>query len=149
MDIQQIYPKGLSEEERILVLMVRTAEKFKRESTALFSKSGLSFSQYTALRVLESAPEGQATITEISRWMLVSGPNLSGITKRLEKGKFVQRLGHPDDERKKIIKITDKGRRVLAEIKNDQEAIVQGFFPSYSAERKNILHKNLRGMLRD
>jgi len=128
--------------------LVKAAELFKRRSSAVFREYGLSFSQYNALRVLAGEPEGEASLGQIGRSMLASGPNLSGIARRLEEGGFVRRRGGEGDQRLRLLKITAEGRRVLEAIAGRQEANVRGLLEPYSQREQELMRRMLRDMLR-
>jgi len=140
--------KSPSEEEMIMMALVRSAEFFKRKSAAIFKEQGLSFSQYNVLRVLEAADGGQKAISQVSKAMLSSAPNLSGIAKRLESGGFITRRGAKGDERVKLLTITAKGRRVLDRIADQQEKNVRLFLRVCPQKRRKEMLAILRGMLR-
>ena len=74
------------------------------------------FSQYNVLRVLDASENGENTITNVSRIMLVSGANMTGIAKRLEKNEFIIRKSDPKDERITLLEIKSKGRLSLKNI---------------------------------
>ena len=93
--------------------VVRLAEKFKRIHSAVFRNYGLSFSQYNVLRALEASKDGQNKIGNVSRIMLVSVANITGIAKRLEKEGFIIKKTDPADDRVTILKITPKGKKNL------------------------------------
>ena len=84
-------PKKPSSGEKIMMAVVKAAELFKRRSSAFIKKPGLSFSQYTVLRVLNSTENGKKVIDGVGQAMLSSAPNLTGIAKRLGKGGFITR----------------------------------------------------------
>lgn len=137
-----------SQEEKILMALVKAAEIFKRSSAAIFKRESLSFSQYNVLRVLEASPGGSGNLTEVSRALLASAPNLSGVSKRLEKNGFITRRVASRDERVKLLTITAKGRRVLKLIAGRQEANVQRYFMDCPLENKKALFDFLRNMLK-
>ena len=65
------YVSDLSENEKVLMAIVRAAENFKRTHAAIFRRYGLSFPQYNVLRVLDASHEGRNKISDISRIMLL------------------------------------------------------------------------------
>ena len=138
----------LGTDEKVMLAIVRTAELFKRRSSSIFAIFGLSFSQYNTLRVLEAEESGEQSITEISRRLLISSPNMSGIAKRLEKGGFAVRGRDSADERKTMLRLTPKGRRVLAEIVGRQEENIREFLAGCSAEGRGEFLAVLKGMLK-
>jgi DNA-binding MarR family transcriptional regulator len=143
------YKSDMSIDERVMMAIVRLAERFKKESSAVFKNHGLTFSQYNVLRVLDASKNGQNTIKNVNRIMLVSGANMTGITKRLEKTGFVIRENDPNDERLRRLEITSKGRKVLKNISQEKEENIRRYLIKYSAGKKAeilaMLHKILKG----
>lgn len=140
--------KSPSDQEKIMMALVRAAELFKRRSTAIFKSQGLTFSQYNVLRVLDASQGGKKAINEVSKTMLSSAPNLSGIAKRLEKGGFITRQGLAQDERVKLLGITAKGRRVLGLIQEEQETNIKMFLRGSSKNNRDEMLAILRSMLK-
>lgn len=138
---------SLSSDEKVMIALVRVAEFFKRRSSCIFNYHGLSFSQYNVLRLLETAPAGRLSITEISRRLLVSTPNMSGIAKRLEKSEFATRGSDEHDERKTILEITPKGKKVVSDIRSDQEINVRDFLDCCPDTQRSDMLKMLKKML--
>jgi DNA-binding MarR family transcriptional regulator len=69
--------------------------------------------------------DGENTVRNVNRIMLVSGANLTGITKRLEKAQFIIRKSDPSDDRLKRLEITSKGRQVLKDISDEKERSIK------------------------
>src|SRR5512139_3294934 len=101
-----VYKSDMSIDEKVMMAIVRVAERFKKNSSATFKKWGLTFSQYNLLRVLDSSKAGQNTMKDVNRIMLVSSANMTGIAKRLEKNGFIIRSNDPNDDRRKMLQIT-------------------------------------------
>ena len=118
---EPIYESDLSINEKVLMGIVRAAEIFKRNHSAVFRNYGLSFPQYNVLRVLEASKNSQNKMSDISRIMLVPDANITGIAKRLEKERFIIKKSDPVDERVTILEITPKGKRTLKNIENKKD----------------------------
>ena len=121
------YKNDMNVDERVMMAIVRVAERFKKESAAIFKHHGLTFPQYNVLRVLDASKDGQNRVRDINRIMLVSGANMTGITKRMEKTGFIIRKGDPNDDRLKWLQITPKGKRVLDDIAEENERNVKRY----------------------
>ena len=130
------YNNKMNVDERVMMAIVRVAERFKKESAAIFKKYGLTFPQYNVLRVLDASKNGQNMVRDINRIMLVSGANMTGITKRMEKTGFIIRKSDPTDDRLKWLEITVKGRSVLKDIAGDKERNVKRYLNRHSADKK-------------
>ena len=144
---QSEYNNTMNLDERVMMAIVRVAERFKKESTAIFKKFGLTFPQYNVLRVLESSKNGQNMVRDINRIMLVSGANMTGITKRMEKTGFIIRKNDPNDDRLKWLEITPKGKAVLKDIAEDNERNVKRYLKDCSAGIKTEMLSILNGIL--
>jgi len=143
------YQSDLSEDEKILMAIVRAAESFKRAASSLFGKYELSFPQYNILRVLDASDDGQTRITEVSRIMLVSGANMTGLAKRLEKNGFIVRKSDPKDERVTLLQVASKGKTVLAEIEASRDELLENILRGFSAEEKKTIFNMVRRLLRN
>jgi len=136
------YKSDLSDDEKVLMAIVRTAEIFKRSHSTVFRNYGLSFSQYNVLRVLDASTNGQNRMSEISRIMLVAGANITGIAKRLGNYGFIIKKSDPTDERVTILEITPKGKRTLKNIKKEKDHWLEVMLTDLSrSERLDLLEK--------
>jgi DNA-binding MarR family transcriptional regulator len=141
------YNSDMSIDERVLMACVRVAERFKKNSSAVVKKWGLTFSQYNVLRVLDASQNGQNTMRNVNRIMLVSSANMTGIAKRLEKNGFIIRTSDPDDDRLKRLQITPEGKQVLKDISARKERSLKRYLKKYTDEQKSSLLKILREIL--
>jgi len=144
-----VYKNDMGLDERVMVAIVRAAERFRREQSVIFKKHGLSFPQYSVLRVLDGSTNGRNTIKGVNQIMLVSGANMTGITKRLEKMGCIVRTSDSSDERLKWLEITDKGKGLLSGIYNEKENHVTRYLEGCSDEKKSeilqILMRIIKG----
>ena len=144
----RMYKSDMSIDERVMMAIVRIAERFKKNSSAVFSKWDLTFTQYNVLRVLDASENGQNTMRNVNRIMLVSSANMTGIAKRLEKKGFIIRKSDPKDDRSKILQITPQGIQVLKDISDDKERSLRRYLMRYSDEQKAALLETLREILK-
>ncbi|MBU2547804.1 MAG: MarR family transcriptional regulator [Proteobacteria bacterium] len=139
---ERTYKSDLSTDEKVLMAIVRAAEIFKRNHSAVFRKYGLSFPQYNVLRVLEASMGGRNKMSEVSRIMLVPGANITGIAKRLEKDGFIVKKPLPGDDRVTLLEITPKGQKTLKNIEKEKDDWLTIMLEDLSAsERLDILDK--------
>ena len=128
--------------------IVRAAELFKKESSAVFSKYGLTFSQYNILRVLDRSETGQKNISDIRSTMLVSGSRITGLAKRLEKKGLLIKRSNTSDERTKILEITPKGSETLKNIFQEKEEHLKKYLSKYSDDQKKEFFEAIKSILR-
>ncbi len=140
------YKSGLKLDEKVMVALVKASELYKKDSDAIYKDYGMTFSQYNVLRVLNNSKNGQNTVTVASKIMLVSGPNMTGIAKRLEKNGFILRKHDPKDERITVLEITPKGKRVLKNIKDAHYENISNYLSGFSELEKENLLGNLKQM---
>jgi DNA-binding MarR family transcriptional regulator len=69
--------------------------------------------RFDLMAQLERAPGG-LTMSELSRRLMVTGGNVTGITDMLEAEGLVARVDHPTDRRAYAVKLTAAGRRQFA-----------------------------------
>ena len=136
------YKSDLSDDEKVLMAIVRTAEIFKRNHSTVFRNYGLSFSQYNVLRVLDASTNGQNKMSKISRIMIVADANITGIAKRLQNDGFIIKKSDPTDERVTILEITPKGKRTLKNIEKEKDQWLEAMLTDLSrSERLDLLEK--------
>jgi len=143
------YKNDLSLDEKVMMAIVRLAEFFKKNSANIFKNYGLTFPQYNVLRVLDSSENRQNTISNVGKIMLVSGANMTGIAKRLEKNGFLLRKSDPNDERITLLEITPKGREQLKNISMEKDANIARYLRHFSDEQKKEVLSLLRSVIRE
>jgi DNA-binding MarR family transcriptional regulator len=143
------YQNDLNLDEKVMMAIVRLAEFFKKNSANIFKNYGLTFPQYNVLRVLDSSENRQNTISNVGKIMLVSGANMTGIAKRLEKNGFLLRKSDPNDERITLLEITPKGREQLKNISSEKDANIASYLEHFSDEQKREVLTLLRSVIRE
>lgn len=99
--------------------------------------------QFDVLSQLKRSDERGLTFSELSRLLLVTAGNLTGIIDRLEEQGLVRRETNPEDRRETFIKLTDKGRDYATEIipkhERDLVRIFSGLKPQTVEDLRNGL----------
>ena len=98
--------------------------------------------RFDLLAQLERHPEG-LKMGELSKRMMVTGGNLTGITDQLEREGLVARVVDPGDRRSFMVKLTAKGHQSLQEMAKVHEGWVIDFFSGLSNNEKDSLYKLL------
>ena len=75
----------------------------------LRERFGLSLSRFDLLAQLERAPSG-LRMGELSRRLMVTGANVTGLVAQLTAEGMVERLAEPGDRRAFVVRLTTKGR---------------------------------------
>lgn len=83
----------------------------------------------------------------LSRYLMVTGGNVTGLTDELEREGLVARESSPEDRRAWIVRLTPKGRRLFETMAKEHEEWVMALFAGLDAKAVQQLHSHL-GALR-
>jgi len=95
--------------------------------------------RFDLMAQLERHPEG-LKMGELSKRMMVTGGNVTGITDQLVAEGLVVREDNPRDRRAYIVKLTAKGREFFDGMARAHESWVIGFFDGLKEDEKIALH---------
>lgn len=112
----------------------------------LRTRSGISLARFDYLAQLDRHPEG-LTMSAISRCLMVTGGNVTGLTNELEGEGLVSRSVDSNDRRSYHVRLTPKGRRMFKKIAAEHEAWVVEMCSGLGDARQEQLHR-LLGELR-
>ncbi|HTL49776.1 MAG TPA: MarR family transcriptional regulator [Steroidobacteraceae bacterium] len=83
--------------------------------------------RFDLMAQLERVPRG-LKMGELSKRMMVTGGNVTGITDMLEKEGLVERVAEPGDRRARLVRLTGAGRRAFSAMAEEHERwIVEAF----------------------
>ncbi|VXC47760.1 DNA-binding transcriptional regulator, MarR family [Arthrobacter sp. 9AX] len=111
---ESITPDTLAIELRTAVM--RTSRRLRVEATGEVITPG----QYTVLAQLNGS--GPTTLRELAEREHVQAPSMTRIVNALADQGFVSRAANPDDGRQVRVDITDAGKAVLEEARNQRTA---------------------------
>jgi DNA-binding MarR family transcriptional regulator len=77
--------------------------------------------RFDYLAQLERFPDGLRMNT-LSRYLMVSGGNVTALTDQLEREGFVERLADPEDRRSWVLRLTPAGRAAFLAMAEEHEA---------------------------
>jgi len=83
----------------------------------------------------------------LSRYLMVTGGNVTGLTDELERDGLVARQTDPQDQRGRIVTLTAKGRRTFETMAREHETWILELFGGLDARAVKQLHDHL-GTLR-
>jgi len=95
--------------------------------------------RFDLLAQLERHPEG-LKMSELSKRMMVTTGNVTGITDQLEAEGLVRREVDKGDRRSFVVKLTSEGRRLFGEMAAVHEVWVIELFEGLSSEEKETLY---------
>jgi DNA-binding MarR family transcriptional regulator len=105
--------------------------------------------RFDLMAQLERAPHG-LQMGELSRRMLVTGGNVTGIVDQLERSGLLVRTEDPADRRAYLVKLTKEGRRLFAQMAAEHETWIVKLFSGISKREQRALTESLsrlRGQL--
>lgn len=112
------YPGAESLATECVVNLVRTESLVAAELDRILRSYGLTGPGFNVLMIIEGAGRPLSPC-EIGDRRLVTRGTVTGLLDTLEKQGLVRRTPHPDDRRMLLIEITEQGRTLLAETRNE------------------------------
>jgi DNA-binding MarR family transcriptional regulator len=103
---------------------------------------GTTLPRFDLLAQLERHPAG-LNMSELSRRLMVSGGNVTGLTDQLEKEGLVARTDDPEDRRAYTVKLTAAGRTRFARMAAMHEQWAIELFAGLSSSEKMQVHRLL------
>ena len=119
----------------------------KQVRTDLREQWGTTLPRFDLMAQLEREPEGMR-MNELSRRMMVTSGNITGITDQLEAEGLVESAAVEGDRRAYLVRLTPKGRQQFNAMAQAHEAWIVDAFASLSARDIQTLHA-LLGKVKD
>lgn len=120
---------------RMLSCTVRIENEIR---SRLRSSFGITLPRFDLMAQLERHPDG-LRMGELSRRMMVTGGNVTGITDQLEREGLVARVPDPQDKRAFAVKLTPAGQETFAAMARVHESWVEELLGHLPAEDKEQL----------
>jgi DNA-binding MarR family transcriptional regulator len=114
-EIKKANPFDAVEQEALLNL-VRTADVLAGQIAETLKPFALSATQYNVLRILRGAGQDGLPCGEVAARMITRDPDVTRLLDRMEKRKLISRSREKKDRRVVCARITETGRKLLAEL---------------------------------
>ena len=101
--------------------------------------------RFDLMAQLDREPDG-LSMGALSKRMMVSGGNVTGITDQLEAEGLVTRSAHPSDRRGYTVQLTPAGRRQFRRMAAVHERWVVELFDGWTAAQKNQAYALMAGL---
>jgi DNA-binding MarR family transcriptional regulator len=128
---------------RMLACTTQIESEIRRRLRARF---GTSLARFDYMAQLYRFRDG-LKMKALSRHLMVTGGNITGLTDELEREELVQRESDPADRRAWLVKLTPKGRRTFEAMAHEHEAWVLEMFAGLDDKTMQQMHQML-GTLR-
>jgi DNA-binding MarR family transcriptional regulator len=105
----------------------------------------LTLPQFDVLAALYRQNDG-ITMTELSRMLIVSNGNVTGIVDRLVADRLVARQPSPNDRRSFLVRLTPKGRTEFAAVARAHEQWIDKILSEFDAAEAEVIIDHLDGL---
>ena len=99
----------------------------------LREKFAMTLPRFELLAALDRVPDG-LTMGELSRWLMVTKGNITGIAERLSEDGFIKRQPTPTDRRSFVVTLTPRGRKLFKEMETEYERLLDEVFVEISID---------------
>jgi len=124
---------------KLWLRMLSCTTKIETEiRSRLRTEFGITLPRFDLMAQLERHPEG-LRMGELSKRMMVTGGNVTGITDQLEQENLVVRVPDPKDGRAFSVKLTPAGRKAFTQMAEVHESWVAELLQDISQEDKGQL----------
>ena len=131
--------------QRVHNMMIKADRLHKQLYSRMGQKLNIHRSQHMVLIHL-ARPDATGSQKEIADVFEISPPAVAMLLKRLEKNGYVEREVSPKDNRCNLIRLTEKGREIVAETMEIAEKCNRKTFAGFSEEELDLLQTLLDKM---
>ena len=126
----------------ILISSYRIVRDLDRATTKICSSYGITYPQFQVLEAL--LHKGNMTVGDIRNSILSSNGTIPVIINNLQKMSMVNRAKDPQDNRRSIVKLTNKGRELILEVWAKNEQMFSRKFSVWTEDEKKELIRLFR-----
>jgi DNA-binding MarR family transcriptional regulator len=129
---------------RLWIRLLRATRLVESETRERFkTKYNVTLPRFDVMAALYRNPDGML-MSEISRFLLVSNGNVTGIVDRLVQEGFVVRAQRDGDRRTSFVRLTTKGRAAFGEMATAHEAWIDELLGGIAARDAEQLAAKLK-----
>lgn len=137
---------------RLFFRLYQSANMLHKTGTKALEDAGITTQQWAIMGALtRSGVENGIAVGDLTRFLMVSRQNLTGVLSRLEAQQLIERTVSPNDSRSRLIRLTDKGRtlwntEMRQKIADFYDAALDGFSSTDKIHMIHYLDKALQNM---
>ena len=128
-------------------LFGRMLRSFRRDLYRRAQEAGYHDIREAHLQVFGAIDWGGTRLTELAARANMTRPSMIELVDELQDLGYLERRPDPSDGRAKLIRLTRKGRRILAEALRAVEDIERGYAEAVGAEHFDVLVATLQALL--
>lgn len=141
-DVANKEPARLRDFEHSLPMeLLKAREAAMSRFRPMLRDHGLTEQQWRVIRAL--ADYDRMDASELARRSFLLAPSLTRILQHLENEKLVKRLSDANDQRRSVITLTAKGKKLFSEVAPDSAALYEDIESSFGPERLALLYELL------
>ena len=125
-----------------LQLLTSTALIERHVRERLRERFDITLSRFDMMAQLDREPKG-LKMSELSRRLMVTGGNVTGLTDQLVAEGLVARRGIPGDRRAYNVRLTPKGKRQFEAMAAEHETWIVALFERFPAHEREALGESL------
>lgn len=125
-----------------LQLLTCTALIERHVRERLRERFDITLPRFDMMAQLDREPKG-LKMSELSRRLMVTGGNVTGLTDQLVAEGLVVRRGMPGDRRAYNVRLTPKGKRQFETMAAEHEAWIVALFERFPAQEREALRESL------
>ncbi|MBI1733512.1 MAG: MarR family transcriptional regulator [Gammaproteobacteria bacterium] len=119
---------------RLWLRLVACTQMVEQEIRAMLrEKYAMTLPRFELLAALDRVPDG-LTMGELSRWLMVTKGNITGIAERLSEDGYIKRAPTPTDRRSFVVTLTPRGRKLFKEMETEYERLLDELFADISID---------------
>ena len=124
---------------RVWLRLLTSTQLIEKRVQGLFrTEFDTTLPRFDVMAALAREPEGQ-TMGDVSRWLLVSNGNVTGIISRLVKDGMVTRTQSSDDRRTHLVKLSTSGQKEFAHMSESHEKWIGDMLPGLTRQEMATL----------
>lgn len=127
----------------IFANILRVSSLVGKKHYVLFKKVGLTEAQFFTLMSIYLSENKELTFTEISKLLMVSRANISGVIQRLEERNLIHRKADSNDRRLVYARLTREGEKLIEVIRPDYLSWISDFFSDLNTQELKVLKQLL------
>jgi len=110
---RNVRPTGDARAIHVWLVLWKAARAVEQNAIASVSGVGLGLSDFAVLEML--LHKGPQPVNVIGKKILLTSGSITTAIDRLQARKLVHRTAHPEDQRTRLVQLTDRGRRLIAD----------------------------------
>ena len=129
---------------RVWLALLTSSQLVEKQVRARFrTEFDTTLPRFDVMAALAREPKGQ-TMGDVSRWLLVSSGNVTGIVSRLEADGLVTRSRSLDDRRTHLVRLSRKGREEFDRMSSTHEQWIKELLCGITRQEMATLDELLR-----